>query len=156
MIEIKPLTENELSARVELLNNPEISKFLNTHEIFNIEKTINWFKEIKKDKSRFDCVFYVNTQIIGMGGLVKINYINKNAELYMYLNPVFQGMGFGFKSAKKLCEYGFNKFNLEKIYLFTFNENYRANRLYEKLGFKLEGILRQHTIKDGVLKDRNV
>src|SRR5690606_23272650 len=112
MIEIKPLTENELSARVELLNNPEISKFLNTHEIFNIEKTINWFKEIKKDKSRFDCVFYVNTQIIGMGGLVKINYINKNAELYMYLKPVCQRTGFATNSATKRFEYGINKFKL--------------------------------------------
>src|SRR5690606_31213074 len=113
------------------------------------------YNNIKTSNFRFDCVFLYDKENIGMGGLTHISDANKNAELYMYMDPKFQGRGLGFLSAGELCHYGFENLFLDKIYLYTFTENMRANKLYEKVGFKLEGQLRKHTFKDGILKDRN-
>lgn len=155
LVSIIPLTEKYLENRVQLLNMPEVSSNLNTSECFKIEKTKEWFKNRDLAK-RFDCVFLLGSDIIGMGGLSNISKENKNAELYMYLYPKFQGLGLGFKSLKLLCGYGFENLNLHKIYLYTFALNTRANRMYEKAGFVREGFLREHTMKNGGLQDRYI
>lgn len=153
MVKLQPLLETHLTYRVQLLNNPEISKTLNVSESFDIEKTTEWFQH-RNLKNRFDCVFEHDNQVIGMGGLSSISCVNRNAELYIYIDPQFQGKGFGKQSLIELCKYGFNEFNLHKIWLYTFSSNERANAMYEKVGFICEGYLREHTMKDNSLQDR--
>lgn len=152
-MELKPLSEDQLSYRVQLLNDPAVGSYLNTEEIFTFEKTWEWFQKRNLDK-RFDGFFVHDGVVIGMGGLVNVSHRNHNAELYIYLSPEFHGKGLGTESLIKLCKYGFEDMNLHKIYLYTFSGNERANRMYEKVGFVREGFLREHTLKDGVLQDR--
>ena len=135
MVFISPLTIESLEERVSLLNDERISSFLNVNEHFTIEKTLQWFNT-RNLKSRFDCVFLEKTgKKIGYGGLTGISKSNQNAELYMYISPIYQGQGLGFESLIELCRYGFSNLSLHKIYLYTFNSNVRANRMYEKAGF---------------------
>lgn len=153
MIKIELLEEKHLIDRVKMLNDPEITKYLNVHERFTIEKTIEWYRNRNTSK-RYDYVFIHSNSIIGMGGLTNISDINSNAELYMYLSTEFQGKGLGFESLIGLCRTGFLSLDFHKIYLCTFSLNVRANKMYEKAGFKQEGILREHIYKNGVLQDR--
>lgn len=155
MLKLKFLDTEDLEYRVMLLNHKSIAPFINTKEKFTLRKTKKWFQSTKNRNDRIDFVFQYNEDNVGMGGLTNISEKNRNCELYMYIDPSFQGKGLGFKSCYALCEYAFEILNLNKVYLYTFKENIPANKLYEKIGFKLEGILRQHTFKDGVLKDRN-
>lgn len=153
MIVILPLKEEYLDYRVQLLNNRDVVEYLNVKETILLDKTIEWFRN-RNTTRRFDCVFKNDSQIIGMGGLTNISQSDKNAELYMYIDPVFQGQGLGKKSLIELCRFGFNELELSKIYLYTFSSNIKANRMYEKVGFVREGYLRKHTMKNNCLQDR--
>lgn len=155
MIKLKPLTSEDLIYRVSLLNHQKIAPHINTKELFTLERTEIWFEKIKENDSRRDFVFVYKDQNVGMGGLTNISKENHNCELYMYIDPSYHGKGLGYKFCSKLCSYAFDNLALEKVYLYTFSENIPANKLYEKLGFKLEGVLRNHTFKDGQLRDRN-
>ena len=42
---------------------------------------------------------------------------------------------------------------LARVELFVRTDNSRAMRLYEKLGFTVEGVLRRHLLIDGVFRD---
>lgn len=151
---IRKLQEEDLPYRVSLLNNELISHSINTSEIFELGKTKDWFELTKNSTARYDVTILHGQQIIGMGGLTSISRKNKNAELYIYINPDFFGRGFGKWATFLLCNLGFRDLKLEKIYLFTFSKNVRANNLYLKCGFKQEGLLRKHTFKDNFLQDR--
>ena len=129
---IRDLQKSDLELRVQLLNDPAVREYLNVEEIFNIEDTTKWFLNIDKS-NRFDCVFEIDGTPIGMGGLS--NLCDGRGELYMYINPFFQGKGYGYLSLEALCNYGFNELGLSQIYLYTFSDNLRANNLYEKGGF---------------------
>src|SRR5699024_3083970 len=155
MITLKPLTKEDLIYRVNLLNHDAIAPHINTKELFTIEKTKAWFETVKTNSTRNDFVFINNEEKVGMGGLTNISKENKNCELYMYMDHSFQGKGLGYKACHALCRYAFEDLDLEKVYLYTFSENIPANKLYEKIGFKLEGMSRKHTFKNGALKDRN-
>lgn len=155
MISLKPLTKKDLNYRVALLNHEEIAPHLNTRELFTLEKTAAWFEIAKESNVRKDFVFVFKEQKVGMGGLTNISNENRNCELYMYIDPSFHGRGYGYKFCFELCKYAFLNLELEKVYLYTFSENIPANKLYEKIGFKLEGTLRNHTFKNGLLRNRH-
>ena len=53
----------------------------------------------------------------------------------------------------QLIHYSFNVLKMHRIYLEVFADNERALKLYEKSGFKKEGILRDKILKNGVFKD---
>ena len=93
---------------------------------------------------------------IGMAGLTDISIDNANAELYIYIDPKYQGYGYGKKALSKLCSFGFNELSLHRIFLFTFEKNKIANNLYLKCGFKKEALLREHTYKDGLFHNRYI
>ena len=62
--------------------------------------------------------------------------------------------GFGTMATRLLCRYGFEVLQLHKIYLYANENNSIAHRTYEKVGFKLEGRLRDERICDGEFEDR--
>ena len=47
-----------------------------------------------------------------------------------------------------LIKYGFNELNLNRIWCEVYSNN-NSIHLYKKLGFKSEGILREHVYKNG-------
>lgn len=90
-----------------------------------------------------------------MGGLTSIDSAVKKAELYIFVNPELIGKGIGTKATKQLCQYGFTELGLEKIYLFTDRDNVAAQKVYEKIGFRLEGTLRNEILtRTGQISDR--
>ncbi len=155
-MEIRKLEINDLETRVEFLNNKEISQYLNVDEVFNIDKTRKWFEYAKNDSSRYDCVFEVEGNIIGMGGVTNISQKDQTGSLYIYLAPQYWGCGYGFTAFSSLCSIGFDTLELNRLYFYAFEENVRGNKLFNRVGFKLEGILREHTMHNGVLCNRYI
>ncbi len=91
-------------------------------------------------------------------GNIKIDFHDKKAnvsELGLLIgNKNYWGKGIGYEACKLAINYGFNTMNLRKIYLAVYENNLNAKKLYEKIGFKLEGTLRKHVLADGKLCDK--
>jgi hypothetical protein len=67
---------------------------------------------------------YFNNTLIGMGGIVNIEFENGIGEIYLMLGPDFIGKGFGSKALKLLLDMGFNQLRLNNI----FGECYKCNK----------------------------
>jgi RimJ/RimL family protein N-acetyltransferase len=65
----------------------------------------------------------------------------------------YWNQGYGSDAMQLLLKYGFNSLNLNRIYLHVFDTNPRAIRAYEKVGFVLEGRLRQDIFLNGSYVD---
>lgn len=145
----------DLQLRVNWMNNPKVYSSMHFDVPILIENTIKWFENNIGNKSRADLTFEDNGEIVAFGGFIRINTEIKTAELYIFVNPEAQKNGIGTKVTKDLCKYGFEVLSLNKIYLETNEDNKVAQRLYEKCGFKLEGIHREeYKTKDGQLLSR--
>ena len=57
--------------------------------------------------------------------------------------------GLGVDASRLLVQYGFDTVNLNRIWLEVFEDNPAARRIYEKIGFRAEGTLRQHSFREG-------
>lgn len=81
--------------------------------------------------------------------LVEINHIHRRAEFQIIIDPTHQGKGYAGAAAKLAMEYGFSVLNLYKLYLIVDKENEKAIHIYSKLGFEIEGELKQEFFING-------
>ena len=85
-----------------------------------------------------------NQEHIGNLGLHNIDLFTRKAELGIILGESSeQKKGLSTEAIKLIVSHGFNRLNLHKVYLRTHEENIAAIKTFEKVGFKVEGIIRE-------------
>ena len=154
-MEIRQLQNQDLAIRVQWMNDPRVYSSMHFSVPVLLEKTREWFIKNTTNIMRSDVVFIENEKIVAFGGLTSITETPRKAELYVFVDPSSQQKGLGTSATALLCEWGFIKLKLDKIYLYTNEDNAAAVKVYQKCGFTLEGRLRkEYAAQDGVLKDR--
>lgn len=148
------ICEDDLPTRVSWMNHPKVYSSMHYEIPVQLDKTLIWFRQNQGSKNRVDIVFEEYGKLVAMGGLTGIDYLIGKAELYIFVDPFNQSSGIGTVATKELCKYGFETLGLNKIYLVTNESNIAAQKVYSKVGFKLEGCLRAETIVAGQLEDR--
>lgn len=95
--------------------------------------------------------WFVKTEegIIGTVSLSSINHMMKFAEIGYGVGEEFQGRGLGTKSVKLLLDKIFIQTDLRKLIAYVSTNNAASCALLEKLGFKREGLLKEHYIVNG-------
>ncbi len=87
---------------------------------------------------------------IGNIAFQNINWINRTTEFAGVIgNKDYWNKGIGTKAIGILFEHGFNKLNLNKIYLGTAVTNIGMKNIAIKLGMRPEGILIDHVFLEG-------
>ncbi|HEX2979803.1 MAG TPA: GNAT family protein [Anaerolineaceae bacterium] len=91
---------------------------------------------------------------IGNCGFHDIDWRCRSAEIGIWIGEKsFWNHGYGTQVMRMLLRHGFETLNLNRIMLCVFENNPRAIRCYEKVGFVHEGRLRQGMYKNGTYLD---
>ena len=94
-----------------------------------------------------------NQQFIGYCLASNINYINRNAHVGFFFHENGRGKGY-FKEAQILFyAYLFNEINLKKVYSYALIYNEIAIQTDKKIGFKEDGIAKEHIYQGGKYHD---
>ena len=81
---------------------------------------------------------------IGACGFDKIHPTNRSADFFIVIGePDFRNKGYGKEAAILTLDYGFNILNLNSIWLGVYSFNKNALAMYERIGFKQAGVLRE-------------
>jgi RimJ/RimL family protein N-acetyltransferase len=92
--------------------------------------------------------------LIGETGLRNVDLRTDSADFLIAIgNKAYWGHGLGTDATRALAKYAFNQMNLHRITLYVHSFNVRAVRVYEKCGFKHEGMLREAQYMDGHRSD---
>jgi len=155
---IRRLELTDLEARVKWFNDQRINRYMSISPPFSISETKKWYQTTLLNDSRIDFTVEDSDsgEAVSMGGLTDIDHDNGHAELYIFVDPTKHKSGIGERTVKWICNYGFNAYNFNKIYLHTLSHNDPAKNLYQKLGFQHEGVLRDHVYHNGQRRDRNI
>ena len=157
VVKIRKFEHSDIPRKVEWINNPMNNKFLHYDLPLSIERTEKWFESHRGDTTRFDAVIEVDGVPTGTIGLLNIDHQNGKAELYIALGvEANKGKGVGTAASKLMLKYGFMTLGLHRIYLYTETGNLPAQRMFERIGFLKEGLLRQDVVSHGHIADRYV
>ena len=100
---------------------------------------------------------YLENEIcIGYGGLVHINWKDKNAEISFLMNTSLEKKYFEFhwKNYLELIEkVAFERLFLHKIYTYAFDMRPHLYNVIEKTGYKKEAVLKEHFFFEDTFKD---
>lgn len=116
------------------------------------EEILRWIDSVAKahDVFTFGIRLTDTDELIGWAQLDGIEWAHRTTSLGIGIgNRNFWNQGYGAEAMALVINFAFNELNLHRIYLTVFSYNTRAMRLYEKLGFKREGIYREHLRRDG-------
>ncbi len=91
---------------------------------------------------------------IGTLGFRDMNLTSRSATLFIIIGEnEYWGQGYGTDALSALMDYLFFQWNLNRLSLDTWDGNQRAIEAYKKLGFKVEGCLRQARFVLGEYRD---
>ncbi|WP_067730783.1 GNAT family N-acetyltransferase [Oceanobacillus damuensis] len=126
-------------------------------DLYSLEDTIDFVENVlinSKSSKSYIIVEKENQVSIGVTSLINIDYKNRNAECIIDIGEKkYWGQGYGKEALRMLLNYAFQELNLHRVSLRVFSFNEKAIRLYNKLGFKEEGISRQSLFRNGEWND---
>jgi RimJ/RimL family protein N-acetyltransferase len=92
----------------------------------------------------------------GIGLHLQADIMRRNAELGYWLGRAFWGNGIVTDAVRAMVDYGFNTFDIDRIYARPFGSNLASQRVLEKAGFTLEARFAQTIEKNGRREDELV
>lgn len=92
-------------------------------------------------------------EYLGTVSLKHIDHKNKNAEYAICFRRCAHGSGAASYATEQILQIAFEDQKLEKVYLYLYSVNTRAERFYQKLNFRFEGRQRKQAIHKGEFVD---
>lgn len=140
-------------------NDEYLRKFLGGNVFFVSSEREKKFVESKIFNDEKDIYFAIcdrsNNEMIGYCSISNIDLRNLTAEWSGTLigKKECLGKGYGEESAKLMLRFLFEQYPIHKCYTSCLQEHPATIKLFEKLGFKQEGILRDNIYKNGKFKN---
>lgn len=154
MYQIRELERRDLKEINKWRNDSELIASLGApFRYINAEVDEKWFDSYMSNRGsavRCAIVERDNDVILGLVSLVSIDHLNQCAEFHIMIGDKDnQGKGIGTYATKEMLRHAFNNLNLRRVELTVVDENQRAQKMYEKVGFVREGVKRQAKYKNG-------
>jgi ribosomal-protein-serine acetyltransferase len=102
------------------------------------------------------CGIQYNGRLVGVITLNEINQDLKKVIIGYWVSAEFQRQGFITKSCKALIEYAFDQLSMAKIQIHVATENIPSQKVCERLGFHLEGTIKNSENLHGKIVDHNI
>jgi ribosomal-protein-serine acetyltransferase len=96
------------------------------------------------ENNGFEVAIRYKKQLAGILGVHPINWANKKTSIGYWIAEPFQGNGIITRSCKSVLDYLFNNYGLNRIAIECGVGNKKSRAIPERLGFVLEGILKDN------------
>ena len=154
MITLRPLNENDVQGMQEWMNDDSINAFFDLLPSQKTEESIRHFIQTSQtDRNHHYAIVNEQDEYLGTISLKNIHLKNKHAEYAIVLRKKAQGLGIGFMATQALLNIAKVELHLHKVYLTVLKENQYAIRMYEKAGFKHQGLFQDHLFQNGQYRD---
>jgi ribosomal-protein-serine acetyltransferase len=114
-----------------------------------IQQTLQW----QENQEGLVLGIFRNRKLVGEVGLHHWDHKLRKGQIGYWVAKEFEGQGIVNKCLTRFIDFLFNKVSLNKIEIHFIPQNTRSAKVAERLGCKVEGILRQSYLKDAKLED---
>jgi len=161
-VELKIVDPKDAESLYEQIEKtrPQLAKFMpwgeSTKSVAGERAFLEYCQDRMAAKKLWNASIWINGHPVGMIDLHNIDLENKHAEVGYWLGGEFQGNGVMTDCLKKLLEIGFDELGLHKIKLMAEEVNLASNEVAKKVGFQLEGTLKDEIFSAGKYHDASL
>lgn len=155
---LRQVTENDAESILTYLSDPAVMKHVGLLPFETIEDALGeiaWYESIYEEKTgiRWGITLKDKGEVIGSCGFLKMASKHFRAEIGTELNKDYWGQGIASEAITAVLHYGFTRLNLQRIEGLIEPANLQSQKLFEKLGFVPEGLLRKYEYTCGKFDD---
>jgi len=163
MMRLRPIEGRDAERLWEAVQDPEGTRLTGTTAVFTREQINEWASTVSDRPGRYDWAICpaavrdgkpVSDDMIGEIVLNDLDEDVRSANLRLQLLPNYRGRGYGREAIEEVLRFAFDGVDsdhgpgLHRVSLDVLSINPRAQALYESLGFREEGRLRD-VYRDG-------
>ncbi|OLS21780.1 MAG: Spermidine N(1)-acetyltransferase [Candidatus Thorarchaeota archaeon AB_25] len=160
LVRLRALEMSDLDDILKFYNTLELRRFLGPPIVRSRRCMEQWLQKVSiwspwRDGHLYLAVEEKGTkEFLGVARIEDLRLPHNRGEVGISIyNPEKRGKGYGTDAMLVLLGVGFEILGLNSIYLDTMEDNKRSIEVYEKIGFKRVGLLRETEYMDGAHKD---
>ncbi|MRR29028.1 N-acetyltransferase [bacterium] len=155
-VRLRALEREDLPNCVRWLNDREVTEFLLQNSPLSQAMEEKWFDAQVSTPPTSGQVLAIDAKVgeewvhVGNTGLHNIETVTREAEFGIFIGEKScWNQGLGREATLLTLKHGFEDLNLNRIFLFVFENNLRGIAAYKAAGFIHEGTLREAIYKNG-------
>jgi UDP-4-amino-4,6-dideoxy-N-acetyl-beta-L-altrosamine N-acetyltransferase len=131
-------------------NQPDVAQWMFTDHVITSQEHEKWFTAMLRDRDVKYWIIENDDVALGVIHLTSISSTHEVCEWGMYLGEQSaRGTGAAEGAAFLSIDFAFSELGVQRVTCEVIAGNERALRLYERVGFRHEGLLRSHVTKAG-------
>ena len=156
---LRPWSLDDLDSLIRYADNFNIAKNLTDKfpHPYSVESGKGFIANASKTEPYHIMAIDVDGEAVGAIGLhPQEDIFAKNAEMGYWLAEPFWGKGIMTRAIQQMVDYGFQTFDINRIFARPFGSNIGSQRALEKAGFTLEARFEKTILKNGNYEDELV
>ncbi|OLZ65816.1 GNAT family N-acetyltransferase [Streptomyces sp. IMTB 2501] len=149
---LRSFTEADADIMREIIADPEVLHFtFDPSTELTLERLRSWYGSRATAPDRLDlAVTDPGTgEVLGEAVLYEYDPATRSCTFRTLIGPRGRGRGVGTEATRLIVGYGFEQLGLRRIQLEVYGDNDRARHVYEKVGFRVEGVRKEAVPRDG-------
>lgn len=154
MIELRDLTLTDAEDLLRWRADGEVNRWMSDTPPATAQGWNDWIAAVLADSDRRGWVITQKRAPVGLLTLTGLSAPHRRAEWGWYVgDAAARGRGVGRAAQALGLDKAFNELGLEKVWAEVLADNDAALKAQSAAGFRREGYLRRHVLKDGVFRD---
>lgn len=150
---LQRLTKNDdFSEYLKMVNDPEIVDNVQGLGV-KILTEDSLIEYVQRYDGQLLSIFSNDGKHIGNIGLSQISHVHRSCDFAIMMSQNARGKGYGKEASILALKYAFDNLNIHRVSLGVLTKNKAAIKLYEDIGFKREGKLRDYFFRGGQYRD---
>jgi RimJ/RimL family protein N-acetyltransferase len=157
-LQLRPLTVDDAEALFAIHSDARFTKYWSSGPWTALQQAKDLIAKDQADLHsgqhvRLGIERLADAALLGTCTLYNIHATNRRAELGYGLGPAHWGQGYAQEAVRRLLTWGFDSLQLHRVEADIDPGNLASASLLTRLGFQLEGRLRERWIVDGQVSD---
>lgn len=149
---LRPLERADVPLLQTWINDQDVIRNLLNFRPMNLQGEEEFLDKVTRDPDLvvLGIALRSDDRLIGDVALHRIQSRDRQAGFGILIGEKAEwSKGYGTEATRLIVRYAFDVLNLNRVWLHVLENNKRGQRAYEKVGFKVEGVLRQSAFRDG-------
>jgi ribosomal-protein-alanine N-acetyltransferase len=153
-VDLCAVAEEDLSFFLDNVNDPAVWRTTGSRNPYTEQQEQEWYEaHISADNGHIHFTVADDGDPVGTVSVHGVDDVDGGAEIGIWIGSEYWGNGYGTEAARLATDYAFRDHRRHRVVARVFEDNDASARIWEKLGFDLEGTHRDEVYIDGRYRD---